>query len=74
MGEVYKAVDTRLDRTVAIKVLGAGVAGDPGLRERFEREAWTVSALNHPNICALHDLGRERAAVSDQDGLELDRS
>ena len=60
MGEVYRAVDTRLDRTVAIKVLGAHVASNPGLRERFEREARTVSALNHPNICALYDLGRDR--------------
>src|SRR5262245_37137628 len=60
MGEVYRAVDTRLDRIVAIKVLGASVASDPGLRERFEREARTVSALNHPNICALYDLGRDR--------------
>jgi len=60
MGEVYRAVDTRLDRVVAIKVLGASVASDPGLRERFEREARTVSALNHPNICALYDLGRDR--------------
>ena len=60
MGEVYRAVDTRLDRTVAIKVLGASVADDPGLKERFEREARTVSALNHPHICALYDLGRER--------------
>jgi Tol biopolymer transport system component len=60
MGEVYRAIDTRLDRVVAIKVLGATVADDPGLKERFEREARTVSALNHPNICALYDLGRER--------------
>ncbi len=60
MGEVYRAVDTRLDRIVAIKVLGANVASNPGLRERFEREARTVSALNHPNICALYDLGRDR--------------
>jgi eukaryotic-like serine/threonine-protein kinase len=61
MGEVYRAIDTRLDRVVAIKVLGAAVADDPGLKERFEREARTVSALNHPNICALYDLGRDRA-------------
>jgi eukaryotic-like serine/threonine-protein kinase len=60
MGEVYRAVDTRLDRIVAIKVVAASVASDPGLRERFEREARTVSALNHPNICALYDLGRDR--------------
>ncbi len=51
MGEVYKATDTRLDRTVAIKVLLAHVADDPDLRQRFEREAKTISSLNHPHIC-----------------------
>ena len=59
MGEVYKAKDTRLDRIVAIKVLPAHLSGDPHLRERFEREARTVSSLNHPHICTLHDIGRE---------------
>ena len=59
MGEVYKAKDTRLDRTVAIKVLPAHLSGDADLRERFEREARTVSSLNHPHICTLHDIGRE---------------
>jgi eukaryotic-like serine/threonine-protein kinase len=57
MGEVYKAKDTRLDRTVAIKVLPAHVSGDPSLRERFEREARTIGALNHPHICTLYDVG-----------------
>ncbi len=57
MGEVYKARDTRLDRSVAIKVLPADVAGDPLARERFEREARAVAALNHPHICTLHDVG-----------------
>ncbi len=57
MGEVYRARDTRLDRTVAIKVLPASVAGDPDLRARFEREARAVAALNHPHICALYDVG-----------------
>jgi serine/threonine protein kinase len=60
MGEVYRARDTRLDRTVAIKVLPAHVAGDPDLRQRFEREARAVAALNHPHICTLHDVGHER--------------
>lgn len=62
MGEVYRATDTRLDRTVAIKVLPAHVAADPALRERFEREARAVGALSHPNICTLHDVGRQRPA------------
>ncbi len=59
MGEVYRARDTRLQRTVAIKVLPAHVLSDPGLRARFEREARTISSLDHPNICVLHDVGRE---------------
>ena len=59
MGEVYKATDTRLERTVAIKVLPAHVASDPERKSRFEREAKTISSLNHPNICTLHDVGRE---------------
>lgn len=59
MGEVYKARDTRLDRTVAIKVLPPHVLSDPLLRARFEREARTVSGLDHPNICVVHDVGRE---------------
>ncbi len=59
MGEVYKATDTRLERTVAIKVLPAHVASDPERRSRFEREAKTISSLNHPHICTLHDVGRE---------------
>ncbi len=59
MGEVYRARDTRLDRTVAIKVLPAELAQNPERRARFEREARAVSALNHPHICTLHDIGRE---------------
>jgi Tol biopolymer transport system component len=59
MGEVYRARDTRLDRTVAIKVLPQSVAGDPHLRERFDREARIISSLNHPHICTLHDIGHE---------------
>ncbi|MBK7143552.1 MAG: protein kinase [bacterium] len=63
MGEVYLAKDTRLDRTVAIKVLPPHVASNPDLRLRFEREAKAISSLNHPNICSLFDVGN-------QDGLD----
>src|SRR5215216_1035064 len=58
MGEVYKARDTRLDRTVAIKVVTAALAGDSDLRLRFEHEARAIAALNHPHICTIHDVGR----------------
>jgi serine/threonine protein kinase len=57
MGEVYEARDTRLDRAVAIKVLPAALAQEPAARARFDREARSIAALNHPNICALHDIG-----------------
>jgi serine/threonine protein kinase len=57
MGEVYKARDTRLGRTVAIKVLPENFASDPDFRERFEREAKVISSLDHPRICALYDVG-----------------
>ena len=56
---MYKARDTRLDRTVAIKVLPAHVASDPDARQRFERKARAVAALNHPRICTLHDIGTQ---------------
>ena len=59
MGEVYKATDTRLDRGVAIKVLPAHLGADPERRARFAREARTIAGLDHPHICALHDVGRE---------------
>ncbi len=59
MGEVYRAKDTRLDRTVAIKVLPQHLADTPESRQRFEREAKAVSALNHPSICTLHDVGSQ---------------
>ncbi len=59
MGEVYKARDTRLDRTVAIKVLPTHLAGRAELRERFEREAKTIASLNHPHICTLFDTGHQ---------------
>jgi eukaryotic-like serine/threonine-protein kinase len=63
MGEVYRARDTRLDRTVAIKILPAHFSCDPVRKQRFEREAKTVSSLNHPHICVLYDVGS-------QDGLD----
>ena len=63
MGEVYRAHDTRLGRTVAIKVLPEHVAADPDFKARFEREARTLSSLNHPHVCAIHDVGH-------QDGID----
>ncbi len=59
MGVVYRARDTRLDRTVAIKMLPLHIAADPDLQKRFEREARTISSLNHPHICALYDVGQQ---------------
>src|SRR5689334_13771861 len=59
MGEVYRARDTRLGRDVAVKVLPQHLSESPEVRARFEREAKTVSSLNHPHICTLHDVGRE---------------
>src|SRR4051812_39898808 len=64
MGEVYRARDTRLERTVALKVLPAHLAASPERRQRFEREARAISALNHPHICVLYDVGR-------QDGIDF---
>src|SRR5258705_1586708 len=63
MGEVYRARDTRLERSVAIKVLPAQFSSDPVHKQRFEREAKAVSSLNHPHICVLHDIGH-------QDGID----
>jgi serine/threonine protein kinase len=59
MGEVWKARDTRLDRNVAVNVLAPELATDADFRARFEREAKAISALNHPHICGLFDIGRE---------------
>jgi len=63
MGEVYRARDTRLERTVAIKILPAQFSADAVCKQRFEREAKTISQLNHPHICTLYDVGS-------QDGIE----
>jgi Tol biopolymer transport system component len=59
MGEVYRAIDTRLGRTVAIKILPEQLSSDPVRKQRFEREAKTISSLNHPHICVLHDVGSQ---------------
>jgi len=64
MGEVYRARDTRLDRTVAVKVLASHMASSAELRQRLEREARAISSLNHPNICTLYDVGQ-------QDGIDF---
>jgi len=63
MGEVYRARDTRLDRTVAIKILPAHLSSNPEAKQRFEREARAISSLNHANICTLYDVGH-------QDGID----
>src|SRR5207344_820243 len=57
MGEVYRARDTRLERDVALKLLPPNLAADPQFRARFDREAKSISGLNHPHICTLHDVG-----------------
>jgi eukaryotic-like serine/threonine-protein kinase len=59
MGEVYRARDTRLDRSVAIKILPPHLSSSPDLKQRFEREARAISALSHPHICTLHDIGSQ---------------
>ena len=63
MGEVYRARDTRLDRTVAIKVLPQHLSATDDLKARFDREARAISSLNHPHICILYDIG-------EQDGVD----
>ena len=70
MGEVYKARDTRLDRTVAIKILPETLAGDPQFRERFDREASTISQFDHPHICAVYDVGEAVVSRSSVAGHE----
>ncbi|MGC1788807.1 MAG: protein kinase [Terriglobales bacterium] len=64
MGEVYRAKDTRLDRTVAVKILPEHLSDNPDARQRFDREARAISSLNHPNICTMHDVGH-------QDGIDF---
>ena len=63
MGEVYRARDTRLDRTVAVKILPERLSSNPERRLRFDREARTISSLSHPHICSLYDVGQ-------QDGID----
>src|SRR4029077_18787050 len=63
MGEGYRARDTRLERTGAIKILPQQLSNDPVRKQRFEREAKMISSLNHPHICVLHDVGS-------QDGMD----
>ena len=64
MGEVYRAKDTRLERIVALKILPKEFSCDPVRKQRFEQEAKTISSLNHPHICVLHDIGH-------QDGIDF---
>src|SRR5579872_302122 len=59
MGEVYRARDTRLDRTVAVKVLASHLSNSPEFKQRMEREARAISSLNHPHICQLYDIGSQ---------------
>src|ERR1700746_3159732 len=59
MGEVSRARDTRLDRTVAIKILSSQLSSNPEARQRFDREARSISSLSHPNVCQLYDVGTQ---------------
>ena len=73
MGEVYRARDTRLDRTVAIKVLPEHTASDPEFRQRFEREAKVISQISHPHICALYDVGDHALPDAEPGGRDESR-
>jgi eukaryotic-like serine/threonine-protein kinase len=68
MGEVYRARDTRLDRTIVIKILPPHLSDDPTLRQRFEREAKAISSLNHPHICVLYDVGNQEKTLDESRG------
>ena len=59
VGEVHRASDTRLERSVAVKILSAHLSDNPEAKQRFEREARVISSLNHPHICVLHDVGTQ---------------
>src|SRR5262245_23490982 len=72
MGEVYRARDTRLERTVAIKVLPQHLSSSLENRQRFEREARTISQLSHPHICALFDVGHQDTALGPVDYVVMD--
>src|SRR6266511_2053298 len=72
MGEVYRARDKRLDRTVALKVLPEHLRNDSQLKNRFEREARAVSSLNHPHICTLHDIGSQQTPDGPVDFLVME--
>src|ERR1700733_6892443 len=61
MGEVYRARDTRLDRTVAVKILPSHLSENPEAKQRFDREARAISSLSHPNVCTLFDVGQQGA-------------
>ena len=71
MGQVYGATDTRLDRAVAVKVLSEALAGDPASRQRFEREARSAAALNHPHICTIFDVGPHYLVMERLEGETL---
>ena len=71
MGQVYRAIDTRLNRVVAIKMLSERLAGDPAYRERFEREARSAAALNHPHICTIFDVGPNYLVMERLEGETL---
>ena len=74
MGQVYRARDTRLDRIVAVKILPGDSSGDPRRRERFMREAWMLSSLNHPHISAIHDIGEHAGPSVPRDGVRRRRA